>query len=178
MDITSPIEKEEKKLVDLVEGKDIIGDYKIGKLLGKGAYGSVKLGEHVTTGQKVAIKIIGKKMQKTDRAKLRIKREIEILQAAKHESLMECYEVIETATAWYLVTEYCPGGELFDYVCKWDVLPENMAIEFLEQLLSGVEYLHAKGICHRDLKLENILLDDNNKVKIADFGMSCMYEGK
>lgn len=115
-------------------------------------------------------------MHKTERAVKRIKREIDILKTAKHPSLMECYGTIETEKAYYLITEYCENGELFDYVSKWDQLSENQAVEFFNQLISGVEYMHEMGICHRDLKLENILLDSHNNVKIADFGMSVLFE--
>lgn len=95
MDITSPIIEESKSL-KLVEGKDIIGDYKIGKLLGKGAYGSVKLGEHIHTGQKVAIKILEKKFQRTEKQLKRIRREIDILKTTKHPNVMACYATFET----------------------------------------------------------------------------------
>jgi len=179
MDVTSPIVLEESKKLDRPsgqEGKDFIGDYKIGKLLGKGAYGSVKLGEHNSTGEKVAIKIIDKRTQKTEKAQLRIRREIEILKNIKHPNLMECYGTFETDKSFFLITEYCSKGELFDYVQKREQLAECEAVEFFKQMLDGVEYLHKNGICHRDLKLENILLDDQNNVKIADFGLSVMYE--
>ena len=85
-------------------------------MLGKGAYGSVKYGEHRYTGQKVAIKIIDKRVQKTERAALRIRREIEILTKVKHPNVMECFETYETERYHFLITEYCSGGELFDYV--------------------------------------------------------------
>ena len=156
--------------------KDVIGNYKIGKVLGKGAYGQVKLGIHLLTGRTVAIKIIQKRLQKSERALNRISREIEILKQVKHPNVMECYEVIETERSWYMITEYCSGGELFEYVSNKDKLDEAEAKEFFSQILSGLEYLHKMGICHRDLKLENLLLDVDNNLKIADFGMSCAYE--
>ena len=158
------------------EDKNFIGDYKIGKLLGKGAYGTVKLGEHVSTGKKVAIKIINKRKQKTEKAQLRIRTEIEILKKIKHPNLIECYGTFETDKSFCIITEYCSKGDLFDYVQKRGHLAECEAVELFKQILDGVEYLHKHGICHRDLKLENILLDDQNNVKIADFGLSVMYE--
>ena len=74
--------------------------------------------------------------------------------------------------------EYATNGELFEYIVEREtgMLPESEASSIFMQLLSGVEYLHHNGICHRDLKLENILLDKDNNVKIADFGLSSMYE--
>lgn len=145
MDVTSPIVLEESKKLDRPtgqEGKDFIGDYKIGKLLGKGAYGSVKLGEHFSTGEKVAVKIIDKRTQKTEKAQLRIRREIEILKKIKHPNLMECYGTFETEKCFFLITEYCSKGELFEYVQKRDNLAECEAVEFFKQMLDGVEYLH------------------------------------
>ena len=99
MDVTSPIVLEESRKLTRPseqESKNFIGDYTIGKLLGKGAYGSVKLGKHVTTGERVAIKIINKREQKTEKARLKIRREIEILKKIKHPNLMECYGTFET----------------------------------------------------------------------------------
>jgi len=115
-DIQSPIQLEPDHVPKLVEGKDIIGDYKIGKLLGTGAYGAVKLGEHLITGQKVAIKIIHKRKQKSERAQTRIAREISNLKQLKHPNVMECYGTIETDKTWFIITEFCTKGELFDYV--------------------------------------------------------------
>jgi len=89
---------------------------------------------------------------------------------------MECIEVIETEKDWFIVSEFCEGGELFEYVQKFENLQENEACEFLNQLLDAVEYLHEQGIAHRDLKLENILLDGQKNVKIIDFGMSTNFE--
>jgi len=89
---------------------------------------------------------------------------------------MNCYEFFETEKAWYLITEYCSNGSLFDYISKCESLYEHEAIEFFRQLISGVECLHKMGICHRDLNTQNILLDDDYNIKIADFGISAIFE--
>lgn len=89
--------------------------------------------------------------------------------------MIECYEIIETATTWFMITEYCEGGELFHYLEDKGRISEIETAKLFAQLLDGIEYLHQNGIAHRDIKLENILLDENNRVKIADFGMSSMY---
>ena len=90
---------------------------------------------------------------------------------------MECYEVIETEKTWFMITEYCSGGDLFEYVSDSvkEKLDEVQAAELFSQLISGLEYINDMGICHRDLKLENMLLDADNNLKIADFGMSCEF---
>ena len=74
--------------------------------------------------------------------------------------------------------EFAPGGELFEYIVKRKRLKEEEACRFLQQIISGVEYLHDCGICHRDLKPENLLLDDLNNIKIVDFGLSNTYNVK
>jgi len=107
---------------------------------------------------------------------LRIKREIEILKTVKHTNIVECYDVIETDKSWFMILEYCSGGELFDYIVKRQSLSENEAVDFFKQILNGIEYCHQLGICHRDLKLENILIDGEGTIKIADFGLSQVYK--
>jgi 5'-AMP-activated protein kinase catalytic alpha subunit len=72
--------------------------------------------------------------------------------------------------------EYAPGGELFDYIVKKKRLDEIEAIAFMQQILSGVEYIHKNGIVHRDLKPENLLFDENRNIKIVDFGLSNQYK--
>ena len=69
-----------------------------------------------------------------------------------------------------------PGGELFDYIVKHQRLKEDEACKFLQQIISGIEYIHKLGIVHRDLKPENLLLDHNNCIKIVDFGLSNLYK--
>ncbi|KNC73115.1 hypothetical protein SARC_14327, partial [Sphaeroforma arctica JP610] len=82
------------------------------------------------------------------------------------------YEVITTPSSIYMVMEYVAGGELFEYIVKHGKLSEDAARTFFQQIISGVEYCHRHKVVHRDLKPENLLLDTNNNVKIADFGLS------
>ena len=72
--------------------------------------------------------------------------------------------------------EYADGGELFDYIVKKKRLDEKEAVSFMQQIISGVEYIHKNGIVHRDLKPENLLLDHNKNIKIVDFGLSNQYK--
>ena len=120
--------------------------------------------------------MVEKSKQKNERALKRISREIEILLQVKHPNVLECYEVIETNKAWYMITEYCSNGELFDYIVDRECITEKEAAGVFTQVIDGIEYLHKMGICHRDLKLENILLDSAYNIKIVDFGMSCTYK--
>lgn len=147
-----------------------IGLYKLGRTLGEGTYGKVKLGTHIYTGQEVAIKIM-RPHETNNRAE--VDREISILKLLKHPNIVQLFEVIEDDTGRiFLVLELVAGGELFDYIVARGRVKEKEARKFFRQIISGVEYCHANLVVHRDLKPENLLLDNDGNVKINDFGFS------
>ena len=158
----------------------------IGKHLGKGTFGQVKLGQHTLTGEKVsttalltlqvAIKILEKDKIHDQKDVERITREIKILKKVRHPNVIQLYEIIETEKELYMIMEYCNGGELFDYIVRHTRLSEKQACKFYLELISGIEYIHQSGVCHRDLKPENLLLDYDLTLKIVDFGLSNMYD--
>lgn len=149
-----------------------LSNYRLGKTLGIGSFGKVKVAEHVLTGHKVAIKILNrKKIQAMDMDE-KVRREIKILRLFMHPHIIRLYEVIETPTDIYVVMEYVKTGELFDYIVEKGRLVEDEARHFFQQIISGVEYCHRNMVVHRDLKPENLLLDSKMNVKIADFGLS------
>jgi 5'-AMP-activated protein kinase catalytic alpha subunit len=152
-----------------------IGDYILGKTLGKGTFGKVKIGTHEPTSEKVAIKILEKQKIKDTSDIERVTREIHILKLIRHPNIIQLYEIIETSRKLYLIMEYASGGELFDYIVNKSRLDESEACRFFHQIISGVEYIHQLGIVHRDLKPENMLLDDDKNIKIVDFGLSNTY---
>lgn len=154
-----------------------IGEYRMMRDLGEGTFGKVKLGIHVRTKQKVAIKILERKKIAMMSDQGRVDREIKILHEVKHRNIIKLYEVIETSYAKYLIMEYAEGGELFDYIVSKNRLGEKEAAFFYYQLIQGIEFLHERKIAHRDLKPENLLLDKECKViKIVDFGLSNIYK--
>jgi len=102
----------------------------------------------------------------------KVQREINILHLCTHPHIIRLYEVIDTPTDIFLVNEYVSGGELFDYIVSKGRLSADEARNFFHQIISGVEYCHFQKIVHRDLKPENLLLDANDNIKIADFGLS------
>ena len=155
----------------------MIGDeYCLLKDLGEGTFGNVKLGKHLSSGQLVAVKILEKK-RITDQADVeRVIREIKILKSIRQPHIIKLYEIIETKARIFLIMEYACGGELFDYIVRKDRLPEKEACRFYNQIVSGIEFLHSKGIAHRDLKPENLLLDKQKNLKIVDFGLSNTYK--
>ncbi|XP_020218617.1 SNF1-related protein kinase catalytic subunit alpha KIN10 [Cajanus cajan] len=147
-------------------------NYKLGKTLGIGSFGKVKIAEHVLTGHKVAIKILNRRKIKNMEMEEKVRREIKILRLFMHPHIIRLYEVIETPTDIYVVMEYVKSGELFDYIVEKGRLQEDEARNFFQQIISGVEYCHRNMVVHRDLKPENLLLDSKCNVKIADFGLS------
>lgn len=155
-----------------------LSNYRLGKTLGIGSFGKVKVAEHILTGNKVAIKILNRKKIKQMDMEEKVKREIKILRLFMHPHIIRLYEVIETPTDIYVIMEYVRSGELFDYIVEKGRLVEDEARHFFQQIISGVEYCHRHMVVHRDLKPENLLLDSRANVKIADFGLSnVMHDG-
>ncbi|KAK6128843.1 hypothetical protein DH2020_037409 [Rehmannia glutinosa] len=147
-------------------------NYKLGKTLGIGSFGKVKIAEHALTGHKVAVKILNRKKIKNMDMEEKVRREIKILRLFMHPHIIRLYEVVETHSDIYVVMEYVKSGELFDYIVEKGRLHEEEARIFFQQIISGVEYCHRNMVVHRDLKPENLLLDSKCNVKIADFGLS------
>ena len=157
--------------------KKIIEDYIIKETIGKGTFSVVKLGENINTKQKVAIKILDKEKIKTKEDLNRIQREIKILSILDHPYIIKTYKISETPKKYYIIMEYCEGGELFDYIVEKERLDESEASIFFYQLINALEYIHSKGVAHRDLKPENLLLSTKKSIKIIDFGLSNFFEG-
>ena len=155
-----------------------IDDYIIKETIGKGTFSTVKLGEHIKTKQKVAIKILNKEKIKEEEDLVRIKREIKILSMMDHPNVIKTYKNIENEKNYYLIMEYCDGGELFNYIVDKEKLDEDEASMFFYQLINALEYIHSLGIAHRDLKPENLLLVKNKLIKIIDFGLSNYFDGE
>ncbi|XP_039248045.2 uncharacterized protein LOC120325930 isoform X1 [Styela clava] len=152
-----------------------VGFYDILRTIGRGNFAVVKLARHRITKTEVAIKIIDK--LRLDQLNLKkIYREIQILKLLNHQHIIKLYQVMETSSTIYLVCEYARNGELFDYITEQGRLPEEKAKKMFWQILTAVEYCHKNNVVHRDLKAENLLLDSNNNVKLADFGFSNFYQ--
>ncbi|EPS67062.1 hypothetical protein M569_07713, partial [Genlisea aurea] len=160
--------------MDSREGLDesLLRNYRLGKTLGNGSFGKVKLAEHMRTGHKVAIKILNKRKMKSRDMEEKVRREIKICQLFVHPHVIRIYEVVETPMDIYVVMEYVTRGELFDYIVEKGRLQEDEARQFFQQIVSGVNYCHRNMVVHRDLKPENLLLDSKCNIKIADFGLS------
>ncbi|KAJ5037171.1 uncharacterized protein L3040_007351 [Drepanopeziza brunnea f. sp. 'multigermtubi'] len=149
------------------------GDYYLGNTLGEGEFGKVKIGWKQAGGVEVAVKLIRRDSVGTNPTRLaKIYREIAILREISHPNIVRLHEMVETEKQIGIILEYANGGELFDYILNHRYLKDNAARRLFAQLVSGVGYLHKKGIVHRDLKLENLLLDRNRNIIITDFGFA------
>ncbi|GMS96817.1 hypothetical protein PENTCL1PPCAC_18992, partial [Pristionchus entomophagus] len=166
-DVSSPTKKDPMK-----------HRFEIVRKLGSGTYGKVSLAYDHKFDREVAVKLIKKSAIENKADLVRIRREIRIMSALNHPNIIQIFEVFENKDKIILVMEYANGGELYDYVSKYGSLQEQEARRIFRQITSAVLYCHKHKVAHRDLKLENILLDSNNHAKIADFGLSNYFSDK
>jgi serine/threonine protein kinase len=125
----------------------------------------------------VAVKVL--KIDKFDPEQMEcIEREIALHQKLMHEHIAQIYEVVRKPNKIYIIMEHCAKGELFDYITNNGPLGEREAARIFHEVLSALLYLKHMGISHRDVKPENILFDQERKVKLVDFGFSCKYLGE
>ena len=165
-----------RKMIQSSVGKDgaprldSVSLYSLGKLLGKGAFGAVKMGVHKLTGAVVAIKNFKKADVKNEVEARAIDREIRILKQSVHQHIIKLYEVIDSPTNWYLVMECAANGDLAGHLEKKGRLREAEAAKYLVQTVEAIGCCHANGFIHRDIKPENLLLDVHYDIKVTDFG--------
>ncbi|KAG8978788.1 hypothetical protein FRB93_010869 [Tulasnella sp. JGI-2019a] len=148
----------------------VVGNYTLGKVIGEGAYGKVRIGTHRLTSTRVAIKQIPKAMSAS------LTREIHHHRRLHHPNVTQLYEVIATENNIWLITELCAGGELYDYLVEKGRLSESETRQIFGELCLALNYVHKLGVVHRDLKLENVLLDERCHVKLSDFGFTREFE--
>ncbi|KAF3762777.1 hypothetical protein M406DRAFT_93135 [Cryphonectria parasitica EP155] len=163
-----------QELLDEFGNKDLktVGNYHLGRLIGKGSFGKVYLATHkLTNGSKVVLK-----SAKKDDSNLA--REIHHHRQFVHPHIARLYEVVVTENLVWMVMEYCSGEELYDYLLRHGKLPVDKVQKTFTQLVGAVAYVHQQNCVHRDLKLENILLDKHENVKLLDFGFAREYEGR
>jgi serine/threonine protein kinase len=142
-------------------------------MLGKGAFGRVNLAIHKLCEQLVAVKSINKQfLTEDENSKKKVMQEVHILQKTRHNNIVRLYDSFESNKHIVFVMELCAGGDLLNYVRKRRKLKEDAAKYVFRQVVEGLHYCHQKGIVHRDMKLDNLLLDESGAVKICDFGVS------
>ena len=153
-----------------------IDNFLIEKTIGEGTFGKVKLGVHLPTGEKVAIKILEKDKIQDNEDLERITREIKFLKILKHPNIIKIFQIIEDKKNYYIIMEYAKNGELFTHIVNNKRLSENEAIILYSQLIQALSFIHKHNIVHRDIKPENLLLKHNNILAIIDFGLSNQYK--
>lgn len=152
----------------------LVGWYSIIKVLGRGSFGSVSQATHRLTGLPVAIKPLEE--QKYAELKMSFPpREIELMWRLKHPHIVHLYDILYAKDAVYLIMEIVGGGELFDFVLQKERLSEHEARKLFREIVSAVDYMHRSGVVHRDIKLENILLDNTGCTKLIDLGLGNFF---
>mmetsp|Transcript_42364 Transcript_42364/g.165407 ORF Transcript_42364/g.165407 Transcript_42364/m.165407 type:complete len:406 (+) Transcript_42364:704-1921(+) len=165
------------KAFESVRANDVSNYYQIEGVIGSGSFGSVYMGKSLETGEKVAIKTIEKKQ--TTRARVLCERELKTLRNLNHVNVVKTHDIFETKTMIYIVMELMQGGDLADVYNN--ALGEEAAKNITAQVLRAVAYLHGKGLVHRDIKPQNVLLSEGGSpgkavVKIADFGLASFFK--
>ncbi|TFL05082.1 kinase-like domain-containing protein [Pterulicium gracile] len=171
----------------------MVGLWKIGRQLGKGAYGRVKIARHALTGQYAAIKILKRAQApatvsaqlnevalQAERDDKHFEREIVLMKLLYHPNVLRLYDVWQTSSTYYLILELVTGGDLTTVMARYDdgKVPVQKTVQIFQQILSGLDYCHRFNVVHRDLKCENILVDKNDNVKISDFGLAAWQPSK
>ncbi|KAJ3356247.1 serine/threonine-protein kinase KIN2 [Allomyces javanicus] len=154
----------------------MVDKYRIGRTIGEGSIGKVKLAMD-DTGQKYAVKIIDRsKIASVPGAEARIVREAAVLSLLDHPHIVRMVDAIATSTHFFLVMEHVPGGQVLDLIVANGALPLHLVRKYACQLLSAIEYCHHHHIAHRDLKIENLLLDAKGDLKVIDFGLCNFFD--
>lgn len=148
-----------------------------GNTLGSGAYAKVKVGTALKMNQQVAIKIVNKLSTPKEVVERFLPREIETMKAVDNEHIVKLFEVIETPETIFFVMELADRGDLLDFINERKYLSERLARGFFSDLVKGIDHCHTRGVVHRDLKCENLLLDSHMRLKISDFGFARKFNG-
>lgn len=146
--------------------------YNLGDPIGIGASGEVLLATHRTNNTKFACKIVKKNSSMNDAQSMST--EIEIMKRVRHRNIVSMYELYETPKCLWIILELVDSGDLLTHLATIDEHSEKIAARFIKQVFHGLHYLHSLGIVHRDIKLDNILLNHEGMIKIADFGLSAL----
>ncbi|OHT09565.1 CAMK family protein kinase [Tritrichomonas foetus] len=149
-----------------------VGGYQMRGTVGDGAFSVVKLAMHIESKKYYACKIVPKARISTDNLRERFEIEIHVNQQLRHPGIVALYDLMKDDNNYYLIMEFCPNGELFQYIVDRTHLKEEEAKPLIRQVLETLQYIHSMNISHRDLKPENLLIDQFGRIKFSDFGLS------
>lgn len=152
---------------------DIYKNYEMGSVIGKGAFGEVRLGHIKENGNEVAIKVLLKRKMRMKDYDL-FRNEIDALKLCQHPNIVQLYDVIESLDNIFIVMELLNSGTLKDYLNTRNTLPESEAKHIVKGIVNALDYLGKFGIVHRDLKPNNILMTEDKVPKLADFGLAIL----
>jgi serine/threonine-protein kinase ULK2 len=152
-----------------------IGNYCYNRKIGRGSFSKVYKGYHKDTLEKVAIKVVDMEISK--HLKTFMEREIEVMKTLNHPNILKLHDVLNDSdeNTMYLILEYCQKGDFYKFLNK-RALKEKHALRYMIQLANGLQHLIVNNIIHRDLKPQNILLSDDDQIKLTDFGFARYYE--
>nr|CAD7266216.1 unnamed protein product [Timema shepardi] len=146
--------------------------YTLGRTVGSGSYATVKVARSDNHECDVAVKIVSKFQAPADVLKKFLPREIEVVKGLKHQNLIRFLQDIETTHRVYIVMEFAENGSLLDIIRRDTYINEVRACRWFQQLVDGVEYCHERGVVHRDIKCDNLLMDIDYNIKLSDFGFA------
>lgn len=146
--------------------------YVLGRPIGSGSYATVRVATSERHDCPVAVKIISKFQAPADYLKKFLPREIDVVKGLKHLNIIRFLQAIETTHRVYIVMEFAENGSLLDTIRRDSYIDEQRSRKWFRQLLDSVEYCHERGVVHRDIKCENLLMDNNYNIKLSDFGFA------
>ncbi|KAI8060820.1 kinase-like domain-containing protein, partial [Gongronella butleri] len=159
-----------------------VGKYILKYTLGKGSMGKVKLGVHALTGERLAIKIVPRASRSRTLTNKEVAREIRavreghLMMLLHHPHIVHLRDMVAGRHFYYFLMECVSGGQLLHYIVKRERLSEKHSRHFTRQIVSALDYMHRNSVVHRDLKIENILVDETGRnIKIIDFGLSNLF---
>uniref|UniRef100_A0A7E4ZZY9 Aurora kinase n=1 Tax=Panagrellus redivivus TaxID=6233 RepID=A0A7E4ZZY9_PANRE len=165
--------------VDRPEKKVCVrSDFEIGKMLGKGGFGTVYLCREIKTNKTMAIKEVKKSKLTNEQALQQLKREIQCQHSLRHNHILQLHDYFDDLQHVYILLEACQLGSLYRFVRKHDGLSLHRATYVIDCMADALNYCHIRHVIHRDIKPENILLTEEFVPKLADFGWAVRTEKK
>ena len=158
----------------------VIEQYQFIEHIGRGGYGCVYkvLNQKYKDPTIFAAKVLGCNCAKWNICSLMFSSEVKALQNLDHPNIIRLYDFFGYERAYVIILEYCPGGSLRDLIKNDISNDENKLLNYASQIIDALSFCHKMGVCHRDLKPSNVLVDQNGRLKLADFGFSRVFHGE